>query len=254
MRRCSLYGNGYRELNNAVELEQPMDDLAPRVNNLASCYQESFTAVLRVRSQSQTVQNAASFRQQIRAALRSAMDQARGLGYSSEFVQMSLFAAVAFLDESILNLQSPAFADWSRQPLQEELFGGHTAGEGFFRNLQDLLGRQDSVEIADCLEVYCLCLLLGFKGRYALSGGGDLHSSVRQIRDKVTRIRGNSLFLRSGAPPPEVKSIANIDRLSRGLAIAAICLLVLAALAFGIFSVALSSGASQVQNSSLNAF
>src|SRR5258705_13825331 len=96
--------------------EQPMDDLAPRVSNLASCYQESFTAVLRVRSQRQTVQNAESFRQQIRAALRSAMDQARGLGYSSEIIQASLFAVVAFLDESILNLQNPAFADWSRQP------------------------------------------------------------------------------------------------------------------------------------------
>jgi type VI secretion system protein ImpK len=230
-----------------------MDDFISRICNLASCYQESFTAVLRVRSQRQTVQNAESFRQQIRAALRSAMDQARGLGYSSEIIQASLFSVVAFLDESILNLQNPAFADWSRQPLQEELFGGHTAGEEFFRKLQDLVGRQDSVEIADCLEVYCLCILLGFKGRYAFSGGGDLHSFVRQIRDKIARIRGNSIFLRPGAPLPEVESVAKTDRLSRVLAIVAICLLIFAVVVFGIFSVSLSSGASQVQNSSLNA-
>ena len=47
---------------------------------------------------------------------------------------------VAFLDESILNLRNPVFADWPRKPLQEELFGHHMAGEIFFQNLQPLAG------------------------------------------------------------------------------------------------------------------
>jgi type VI secretion system protein ImpK len=230
-----------------------MDQTTVRTNSLAYCFQESFTAILRVGSQRQTVQDAESFRGQIRNALRSAMEQAKALGYSSEMIQLSLFAAVAYLDESILNLQSAAFADWSRRPLQEELFGGHTAGEVFFRNLQDLLGRQDAPEIADCLEVYCLCLLLGFKGRYALSGGGDLQAFVRQGRDKINRIRGNRNFLQMDTPPPEVKRQARIDQWSRGLGIAAACLLLIAILAFAGLYTALNSGLSQIQNSSLTA-
>ncbi len=78
-------------------------------------------------------------------------------------------------------------------------------GEVFFENLRGLLSRQDSQETADCLEVYCICLLLGYRGRYALGGGGEIETFIRQIREKMGRFRGQLLFLRAGAPPPEVK-------------------------------------------------
>lgn len=228
-------------------------DSTARTNNLAYAFQESFTAILRVGSQRQQVLDAESFRTQIRRALQSAMSEARGLGYSSEMVQMAVFALVAFLDESILHLQSSVFSEWARRPLQEELFGGHTAGEVFFGNYQGLLSRPDSSESTDCLEIYCLCLLLGFKGRYALSGRGELQSYVRQGREKIARVRGNSAFMKAPPPPPEVRLAANRDRMSRWLGIAAACLAVGAALAYGGLVLDLSRGASQVQNSSINA-
>ena len=81
---------------------------------------------------------------------------------------------VAFLDESVLNSRNPIFADWLRKPLQEELFGTHIAGEVFFQNLQQLLGRSDSQDLADLLEVHYLCLLLGFCGRYSAGNRGEL--------------------------------------------------------------------------------
>jgi type VI secretion system protein ImpK len=96
---------------------------------------------------------------------------------------------IAFLDESILNLRLPVFADWPRQPLQEERYGHHIAGEIFFQNLQKILGRQDSNETADLLEVYQLCLLLGFAGRYSMGGRGDLRAITMQTADKIQRIR-----------------------------------------------------------------
>jgi len=229
-----------------------MDSIA-RTNSLAYVFQESLTAILRVGSQRQQVQDAESFRIQIRRALQSAMGEARGLGYSSEMVQMAVFALVAFLDESVLHLQSPVFSDWVRRPLQEELFGGHTAGEVFFRNYQGLLSRPDAPELADCLEIYCLCLLLGFKGRYALSGRGELQSYIRQGREKIARVRGNSAFLKAPSPPPAVEVTTKRDRVSRWLGIIAACLAVAAAVAYGGLALDLSKGASQVQNSSSNA-
>jgi type VI secretion system protein ImpK len=156
-----------------------MNDSPPRTQSLASCYENSITTILRLGSQQQAVQNSQVFRTNIRAALRAAMEQAKTLGYSSEMIQLSFSAVVGFLDESVLMLQSPTFADWPQRPLQEELFGHHRMGEVFFENLRGLLGRQESRRTADCLEVYCICLLLGYRGRYALGRrrrDRDLHS------------------------------------------------------------------------------
>src|ERR1700678_3068908 len=149
--------------------------------------------------------------------------------------------------------------------MQEEMFGHARAGEVFFENLRTLLARQDSHEAADCLEVYTLCMLLGFKGQYALSSGstdylsgqaggsrgaawpsGEIQTLVRQAREKINRIRGQAAFLPDGAPLPEVKQTAAIDRWSRGLGIAAICLLVLTLLVYGGSLIALISGASSI--------
>jgi len=180
---------------------------------------------------------------------------------------LAFFAVIALLDESVLKLQSPAFADWAQRPLQEEMFGHNRAGEVFFEHLRALLARQDSQETADCLEVYCLCMLLGFKGQYALSTGntgyfstqpgasrgagasrpsGEIQTLIHQVREKMNRIRGQVTFMPDGAALPEVKQTAAIDRWSRGLGIAAISLLVLAILVYGGSLVALISGASQL--------
>jgi type VI secretion system protein ImpK len=134
---------------------------AERTANLASVFQEVITVIVRVRFQQQAVSNAEVFRGQIRQSLQEPMQRARALGYSNEIIRGAVFAVVALLDESILNLQDPVFAQWARQPIQEELFGGHLAGETFFRNMRAYSSLPDSPELADVLELYCLCLLLG---------------------------------------------------------------------------------------------
>ena len=223
-----------------------------RVNSLAVSFQEALTAILRVRFQRQQVQDSESFRAQMRRALQAAMQESRAMGYSSEIVQMGVFAAVAYLDESVLNLQSPVFADWARRPLQEELFGGHMAGETFFLNLRNLLGQQDSPEAADTLELYCLCLLMGYRGRYALGDTGELHALLRQAREKIQRVRGQSQMI-PPSPAPEVKPARAKDSWSRALLVTACVLAGLTVLAFGGFELTLGSGVSQIQNSSLAA-
>src|ERR1700733_5487052 len=160
-----------------------------RVENLAYCFQELLTVGERLRSNRQQVADAPSFRAQIWAAVRQADDDARRRGYSADDIELATFAVIAFLDESILNLRHPIFADWPRQPLQEERYGHHVAGEVFFQNLQKLLARTDSAQTGDVLEVYYLCLLLGFAGRYSLGGRGDLRGILQQTGEKLQRIR-----------------------------------------------------------------
>ena len=224
----------------------------PRSNSLALCFQEVLTAILRVRFQRQQVQDAEGFRAQLRRSLQSAMQEARAAGYSSDTVQMAVFATVAFLDESVLNLQSPVFADWARRPLQEELFGGHLAGEAFFRNLQALLAGQDSPEIADALELHCLCLQMGYRGRFAFGDTGELHQLLRLARARIERVRGAPCLMPPTAAPA-VPPTRTRDPWTRTLAITACILAVLTVVGFGGYELLLGSGVSQVQSAGLTA-
>ena len=175
-----------------------------RPENLALIYQESLTAIERLRANRQGVSDANAFRHHSREAFKMATDKALGAGYNANDARDATFAAVAFLDESVLNSQNPIFADWLRQPMQEELFGTHIAGEVFFQRLNDLLGRNDSADLADLLEVYYLCLLLGFCGKYSAGNRGELAQTMGRTAEKIRRIRGGFAGLSPAwSLPPE---------------------------------------------------
>src|SRR5271157_43351 len=161
-----------------------------RPENLALHFQEVLTAIERLRGNRQGVSDANAFRHHAREALRTAAGQALAAGYTAEDVKHATYATVAFLDESVLNSHNPVFADWARKPLQEEMFGTQIAGEVFFQHLQQLLGRNDSADLADVLEVYYLCLLLGFGGRYSAGNRGELAQVMNLTAEKIRRIRG----------------------------------------------------------------
>lgn len=161
-----------------------------RRGQLALSLQDTLTATARLRTNQQVASDASSFRAHLKRLLGQADQEARGAGYSSESVKLAVYATIAFIDETVLNSAQPMFADWPRRPLQEEVFGEHMAGEVFFENVRALLARSDSEELADVLEVYLLCLLLGFQGRYGGGGGGELASLRTTLADRITRVRG----------------------------------------------------------------
>lgn len=220
-----------------------------RAENLAFCFQEAITAVERLRSNRQPVQDAESFRFQMRETFKKAGEESRKRGYSGEDVQFAVFAIVAWLDESILNLRSPVFADWPRRPMQEELFGHHVAGEIFFQNLKKIMERDDSQDAADLLEVYQLCMLLGFAGRYSMGGRGELRGFIDAAAQKIHRIRGRSTDL---APmwtlPPDAPQASAGDPWVRRLIFAAIACLILAIALFTIYKFGLGSGVDRMQS------
>lgn len=83
----------------------------------------------------------------------------------------ALYAIVAFMDEQILRSQWSGRQQWMSQPLQLTYFNENTAGEGFFTRMQALEQRPNQAHV---LEIYYLCLALGFRGKYALQSAGDL--------------------------------------------------------------------------------
>ena len=222
--------------------------VARSTENLALILQEALTAIVRLRSNRQAVSDANSFRVHMREALKAADQEARKRGYNGDTIKLAVFAVVAFLDESILNSRNPLFADWPRKPLQEELFGTHMAGEVFFQNLQKLLGQTDSPELADLLEVYYLCILLGFAGRYSVGNKGDLRGIMDATGEKIWRVRGRLPDLSpSWRLPQEAARKVGGDPWARNLGIAAIACFVLVVALFLIFNGSLGSGISDLR-------
>lgn len=214
---------------------------------LALYLQEPFTAAVRLRANRQVASDAASFRIHVKQLL-SAMDRdARSAGYDGESVKLAVYAYIAFLDESVLNSGQAMFADWFRQPLQEEVFGEHMAGETFFRHLHDLIGRQDSEQLGDVLEVFLLCLLLGFRGRYG-AAPGELQGFIATTQSKLARIRGGAPALSPAWMPPEGEvAVTQRDPWIRRLGYAAIAMVVLALILFLGFRLGLHPAISQLR-------
>ena len=159
-----------------------------------------------------------------------------------------LYAVVAFLDESVLNSAQPMFASWPNRPLQEEIFGGHMGGEVFFQHLRQLLARQDSEDLADVLEVFQLCLLLGFQGRYSVADQGELRGLATAAGEKIRRIRGSFGELSpSWALPSRETAPRSRDTLLPWLTMTALAMFVGVWLLFGWFRTTLDRRAIEFQ-------
>jgi type VI secretion system protein ImpK len=232
-----------------MQFQQPSAGAAPATRGeLALSLQEAFTVAARLRAGRQGATDAASFRVHIKQILSVADKRARAAGYDGDTVKLAVYAYIALLDESVLTSAQPLFSDWSRQPLQEEIFGEHMAGENFFRTLEDLLRRQDSEVLGDVLEVYQLCLLLGFRGRYALGDTGKIHAITSAIQTRVQRLRGG--VVPDMAPdwqlPAKEKIVVAGDLWSRRLMLMTAGILGFALLLYVIFYLMLRSGVSGV--------
>jgi type VI secretion system protein ImpK len=109
-------------------------------------------------------------------------------GIEFEDVQMAKFALVAFIDETIIGSQWSQKDAWLALPLQLELFNRYDAGEEFFVRLDQL--RQRPQANVDVLEVYYLCMVLGFKGKYQLQETERLRLLIEDTYNDLRRAAG----------------------------------------------------------------
>lgn len=170
--------------------------------NLALLYQGVLTAIVRVQSGRQPVADPNSFRKRIRDVLVEIEREALRSGYSAQDISDTTYAVVTFLDEAILSSGDPARERWSA--LQAELYERAVGGDAFFEQITRISGRGHSPQIADILEVYYLCLLLGYQGRYSAAGyGGELRQIMQELRERIEQIRGVDMPLSPSPIPPK---------------------------------------------------
>lgn len=113
---------------------------------------------------------------------------ARNANYSVDQVKDTQYALCAFLDESVLRSGDNALRrHFELQPLQFRFFGVHLAGEGFFEKIDSL--RADVKRNLDVLEVYHLCLALGFEGKFSLGQKDQLRYLANTLGQDIARYR-----------------------------------------------------------------
>ncbi len=134
-----------------------------------------------------------------RQALTEGIEQAK--------VQSAKFAIAAFIDETIMSSEWEQRSEWLSNPLQLKLFNCFNAGEEFYTRLSQLRQRQrENVEV---LEVYFLCLSLGYRGKYQLEAPeqvrtiiDDLHKDINQSLGKIPE-----LLSPNGLPHDEIVNV-----------------------------------------------
>jgi type VI secretion system protein ImpK len=99
--------------------------------------------------------------------LDAMVNEGRANGVPDVELAEARYALVAFIDEQVLKSTWFGRTEWMSQPLQLLNYREYTAGENFFVRLRSHL-QSGARPLA--LEIYYLCLALGFRGAYGVTG------------------------------------------------------------------------------------
>ena len=176
-------------------------------NDLVSFAAPIFDLILRLKSG--IVQPSNDLRPKIAELLKQFEERALRYRFSEKIVQVAKFALAAFVDETVLTNNFPLKEEWEKYPLQLELFGEQLAGEKFYDKLESML-KQINVT-ADAVEIYYVCMLLGFKGKYAVYEQDKLLATMQRTANalvkagKIKKFELSPHWLAKDQPPPPEK-------------------------------------------------
>ena len=224
-------------------------DVSPSALNLALLYEGLLTGIARLQASRQHISDGEAFRKRTKVTLKEIEHVAVPAGYDGQDVSDTHFAVVALLDSVVLHSNDAVRAEWERKTFEEELFGQAHAGQVFFEKLDHFLSRRDSEQLANILEVYLLCLLLGFEGRYAGGLRGELESIIDRTKRRIDNIRKRSRQISPAAmlpsdPTPQVSP----ERRAGRFGLAALAAVIFTILCFVVFKIDLVWTAEQLRS------
>ena len=149
--------------------------------------------------------------------LDAMVTQGRAAGIPDAELAEARYALVAFIDEQVLKSTWSGRTEWMSQPLQLISYREYTAGENFFVRLRSHL-QSGARPLA--LEVYYLCLALGFRGAYGVTGETSAIASYVEAtrRDLGKRLPSTAKF----GPHAQTRDQLGADRKSNVLLISVI--------------------------------
>ncbi len=135
-----------------------------------------------------TPHSAEEFRNKVREFLVAFERGTAKLQTPAEDLYLAKYAFCALVDETVLTSCERIRDAWERRPLQLELFGEQLAGEGFYDKLEEAR-RQGAAKI-QVMEVFHMCLLVGFQGKYLLEGSEKLGYLTARLGDEIAHLKG----------------------------------------------------------------
>ncbi|MCI0330479.1 MAG: type IVB secretion system protein IcmH/DotU [candidate division Zixibacteria bacterium] len=121
-------------------------------------------------------------------------------GFSPDDLHDAKYALVAVIDETVSRSDWLVKGEWWEHPLALEFFGENIAGNEFFNKLEET--RLKGQKKAPLLEVYYICLALGFEGKYAFNPT-ELTPLINQLGRELRALRGSGGELSPHWRPPE---------------------------------------------------
>ncbi len=110
--------------------------------------------------------------------------RAKGQGIPSEIVLSARYILCTMLDEAVLNTPWGCESFWHQRTLLSLFHNEASGGEKFFMILDRL--RQSPSENIYILELFYICLSIGFEGKYRLMQRGK--ENINTIRDELFNI------------------------------------------------------------------
>lgn len=129
---------------------------------LLNCYLPLFKLAAHLAHQPELFADYDSFRQRCTAALEKAVLEAEHQEVSDFERDQAFFAAVVWLDETVLCSTQPFAQRWRTDLLQRKYFQTSIGGEAFFTRLSEL-----KEEHQQARQVFLFCLQNGFHGKYS---------------------------------------------------------------------------------------
>ncbi len=173
-------------------------------NDLVTFAGPVFDLILRIKAGIVAPSN--DLRQKVAGMLEDFEKRAERYRFNHKIVQVSKFALASFVDETVLTNNFDLRDEWEKNPLQLEYFGEQLAGNKFFDKLEAMLKQ---IEVtADAVEIYYFCMLLGFKGRYAVYEQDKLLSIMQATANalvkagKIKPVELSPHWLANDQPPP----------------------------------------------------
>ncbi len=131
-----------------------------------------------------------SVRRQCMQEVRAFEDRVRQANVASEDVLAARYALCTVIDEAVLNTPWGAQSGWAGQSLLVTFHREAQGGEKFFQILDRLLAEPQ--RYLGLLELYYVCLAVGFEGKYRLDerGGQRLADIRHDLYQRIERVHG----------------------------------------------------------------
>lgn len=122
--------------------------------------------------------------QRLMSEIRNFESQLRDLNLKQEHILSARYLMCSVLDEAVLNTPWGSESAWAQRTLLSVFHGETSGGEKSFLILDRL--KQTPSESLDLIELFYICISLGFEGRYRLINRG--REGLEQVREELFSI------------------------------------------------------------------